>query len=29
MDLTAMSTGAYYLRIKRGEQITTHKVVYK
>lgn len=29
MDLTAASSGVYYLKIKRGEQTTTHKVVYR
>lgn len=29
MDLSGQSTGAYYLRIKRGEQVTSHKIVYK
>lgn len=29
MDLTATSSGVYYLKIKRGEQVTTHKVVYR
>jgi len=29
MDLTAQSNGVYYLRLKRGEVTTTHKVVYK
>jgi hypothetical protein len=29
MDLTTASSGIYYLKIKRGEQTTTHKVVYR
>jgi len=29
MDLTSMSKGVYYVRIKRGETTSTHKVVYK
>lgn len=29
MNLSGQSTGAYYLRIKRGEQVTSHKIVYK
>lgn len=29
MDLTTQSNGVYYLRLKRGENTTTHKVVYK
>ncbi len=29
MDLTNESNGVYYLRLKRGEVTTTHKIVYK
>lgn len=29
MDLTTMSNGTYYLKVKRGEDISTHKVVYR
>ena len=29
MDLTSMSNGVYYLKVKRGEQNSTHKIVYR
>ncbi|MCU0319877.1 MAG: T9SS type A sorting domain-containing protein [Flavobacteriales bacterium] len=29
MDLTTQSNGVYYLRLKRGEGTSTHKIVYK
>ena len=29
MDLTSMGAGAYYLKIKRGENVSTHKIVYR
>ena len=29
MDLTSQSNGVYYLRLKRGGNTTTHKIVYK
>lgn len=29
MDITTQSTGVYYLRLKRGESTSTHKIVYK
>ncbi len=29
MDLTSMSNGVYYLKLKRGENNTVHKIVYQ
>ncbi|MBK8499102.1 MAG: T9SS type A sorting domain-containing protein [Flavobacteriales bacterium] len=29
MDLTSMSNGVYYLKVKRGEMSSTHKIVYR
>jgi hypothetical protein len=29
MDLTAMGTGVYYLRLVRNGDTSTHKIVYK
>lgn len=29
MDLTTASSGVYYIKVKRGEQVSTHKVVYR
>ncbi|HRH39931.1 MAG TPA: T9SS type A sorting domain-containing protein, partial [Flavobacteriales bacterium] len=29
MDLTTGGTGVYYLKVKRGEETSTHKVVYR
>lgn len=29
MDLTTMSNGVYYLKVKRGEVTSTHKIVYR
>jgi len=29
MDLTGMSNGVYYLKIKRGEETSSHKIVYR
>ncbi len=29
MDLTSMSNGVYYLKIKRGGETSTHKIVYR
>ncbi len=29
MDLTSMSNGVYYLKVKRGEENSTHKIVYR
>lgn len=29
MDITTMSNGIYYLKIKRGEETSTHKIVYR
>lgn len=29
MDISSMSSGVYYLKIKQGEETTTHKVVYR
>jgi len=29
MDLTNQGAGAYYVKIKHGEQVTTHKVIYR
>lgn len=29
MDLTSMSNGVYYLKVKRGERTSTHKIVYR
>ena len=29
MDITPMSNGIYYLKIKRGETTSVHKIVYR
>ncbi len=29
MDISAMSNGIYYLKIKRGETVSVHKIVYR
>jgi hypothetical protein len=29
MDISAMSNGVYYLKVKRGEQTSVHKIVYR